>query len=87
MAFALVTFFSRVFFPLPLALAVDNSKHLASTMVGREIMLNLGRICGLLFAHFILVHYSIGYVLLAQGIALLLYIPVFENRRSKLAKC
>ncbi|MFH0738058.1 MAG: MFS transporter [Candidatus Micrarchaeota archaeon] len=86
LASGLVGLFSRIFFPLPFALAVDNSKDLASTMVGREIMLNLGRLSGILAAHLIIVNYSIQAALLFQGAALLLYIPIFENRKHKLER-
>lgn len=86
LGYGLVNFFSRIFFPLPLALCVDNSKDLASTMVGREFMLNLGRLSGVLLGWFIVVSFSIETALLAEGLLLLLYIPIFENRKKKLAR-
>ncbi len=83
--FGLVMFFSRVFYPLPLALVVDNSKSLVESMVGRELFLGLGRLCGGLIGYFILLRTDIATVLLVQGLLLLLYIPVFENRKAKLS--
>jgi MFS family permease len=85
-AFGLINFFSRIFFPLPLALAVDNTKSLVDLMVGREMMLNAGRLAGALFGYFLFVNFDIRAVLLVQGLALLLYIPVFENRKKKLVR-
>ena len=86
LGYGLVNFFSRIFFPLPFALCVDNSKNLASTMVGREIMLNLGRLSGVIFGYVILISISIEAALIAQGLVLLLYIPLFENRKKKLQR-
>jgi MFS family permease len=84
--FGLISFFSRIFFPLPLALAVDNTKSLTETMVGREWMLNVGRLAGALAGYLLFLATDIRTVLLLQGISLLLYIPLFENRKRKLAK-
>ncbi|MFH0884430.1 MAG: MFS transporter [Candidatus Micrarchaeota archaeon] len=84
--FGLVSFFSRIFFPLPLALAVDNSKSLTDTMVGREFMLNLGRLAGVLVGYAALAYADIRLALLLQGAALLLFIPIFNSRKGKLAK-
>ena len=42
--FSIINFIKTIFFPLPFALAVDNSKSLVNTMLGREIMLNAGAI-------------------------------------------
>ncbi|HSB47868.1 MAG TPA: MFS transporter [Candidatus Bilamarchaeum sp.] len=83
-AFGLINFFSRVFFPLPLALAVDNSKSLPDVMAGREVMLNAGRLAGGLLGYVLFVLFDIRTVLLFQGLTLLLYVPIFENRKRKL---
>jgi hypothetical protein len=83
--FGLVNFFSRIFFPLPFALVVDNSKSLVESMVGRELYLNLGRLCGGLLGYLLLISTDIQTVLLLQGVMLLAYIPVFENRKRKLS--
>ncbi|MCI0504097.1 MFS transporter [Candidatus Micrarchaeota archaeon] len=82
--FGLVNFFSRIFFPLPLALAVDNSKSLANTMVGREYMLNLGRLSGTLFGFLIIAYSDIRTALIIQGAILLIYVPLFERKKKKL---
>jgi len=83
----LVNFFSRIFFPLPLALAVDNTRSkIVDSMVGREFMLNSGRLAGALFGYLVFVYSDIQTVLLLEGIVLLAYIPVFENRKRKLAR-
>lgn len=85
-AFGLVNFFSRIFFPLPLALAVDNSKSLTGTMIGREYMLNLGRLSGTLFGFLIMSFSDIRLALVIQGAVLLLYLPLFEKKKEKLAR-
>jgi len=82
----LVSLFRTIFFPLPLALTVDNSKSLVDTMVGREFVLGLGRLSGVIFGIIVLTLSNIETVLFLQGLAILLYIPVFEIRKKKLAK-
>lgn len=82
--FALINFFSGVFFPLPFALLLDNTSSLVDMMIGREMILNIGRICGTLFGLMIFIFTDIQTVILVQGILILLYIPVFENRKKKL---
>ncbi len=84
--FGLVNFFSRIFFPLPLALAVDNSKSLHDTMLVREFMLNVGRLSGTLVGYAIFIFSDLRTVLLLQALMLLIYIPVYENRKRKLAR-
>ncbi len=86
LAFGMVTFFARIFSPISLALAVDNTKKLADTMVAREFMLNLGRLAGGLAGYFLFVTFSIEAVLLFQGIAFLIYLPVFELKKKKLMR-
>jgi hypothetical protein len=81
---SLIQFFSRIFFPLPLALAVDNSKSLVNTMIGREFILNLGRLAGALLAYLVFIFTDIRVVLLLQGLALLIYVPLFEHKKKKL---
>jgi MFS family permease len=82
--FGLVNFFSRIFFPLQLALAVDNSLSLTETMVGREYMLNLGRLAGTLLGFFIIAFSDIRMALIIQGAILLIYVPLFERKKKKL---
>jgi len=83
-AMGMVNFFSRIFFPLPLALVVDNSKSIVSSMVGREFMLNLGRIAGVMVGIILVQVADLNVVMMVEGAALLLYIPIFENRKNKL---
>ncbi len=82
--FGLVQFFCRIFFPLPLALVVDNSKSIVESMAGREFGVNLGRVSGAVICYLILIHSNIQTALFFEGVVLLLYIPVFENRKKKL---
>ncbi len=82
----LTNFFSTIFFPLNLALGMDNSKSFLDSMVGREYFLNMGRLVGSIIACLLFVYFGIQAVLLFQGVSMLLYIPVFENRKKKLAK-
>jgi hypothetical protein len=85
LGYGLVNFFARIFFPLPLALVVDNSKSIVSSMVGREFIFNIGRFSGVLLGYMIAISFSLEAALLFEGLALLLYIPIFENRKKKLA--
>ncbi len=84
--FGMINFFSRIFLPLPLALSVDNSKSIVSTMLGREFLLNLGRFSGALIGYIIIFNSDIKMALLFQGVAILLYIPIFEAKKKKLEK-
>lgn len=85
-AFGMVNFFARIFSPISFALAVDNSKSLADTMVAREFMLNLGRLAGGLAGFVIFMTFGIGAVLLFQGLAFLAYLPIFEIKKRKLMR-
>lgn len=82
----IVSFFSRIFFPLPLALLVDNSKNILDSMVGREFMLNFGRLTGAVVAYLAYLYTGFTGVLVIEGLAMVLYIPVFENRKRKLIR-
>ena len=82
----LTTFFSTIFFPLNLALGMDNSRSFLDSMMGREYFLNMGRLVGSIIACLLFVYFGIQGVLIFQGVSTLLYIPVFENRKRKLAK-
>jgi MFS family permease len=84
--YGLVSFFSVIFLPLPFALVADNSKSLVDSMLGREFMLGVGRVAGVLVGFLILLYSNLETVLLFQGLALLLYIPLFENRKKKLSR-
>lgn len=84
-AFGLVNFLSRIFFPLSLALVVDNSKSLADSITGREIFLNAGRLLGCLAGFALAAAAGLGYSLLFQGAAMLLYAVVFEANKHKLS--
>jgi MFS family permease len=86
LGYGLVNFFSRIFFPLPLALVVDNSKDLVSSMMGREFIFAISRVSGVLVGYLIAVSFSLEATLLFEGLALLLYIPIFEDRKRKLAR-
>ena len=86
-AMGMVRFFSSIFFPLPLALVMDNSKSTVDSMAGREFMLNIGRVCGVAAGIIAIFMIDMRAVLLIEGLALLLYIPVFENRKKKLSSC
>jgi hypothetical protein len=64
---------------------VDNSKSLADVFVGREIMLNVGRLCGALFGFIVLSFADFPLLLLSQGAFLLAYPLILELKRKKLA--
>lgn len=82
--FGLINFFSGVFLPLPLALMLDNSPSIVNLMMGREMLLNIGRICGTVLGLIVFIYTDIQTVILMQGVIILLYIPIFENRKRKL---
>lgn len=83
-AFGLIGFFRTIFLPLPFALSVDNAKSLADTMIAREFMLGLGRLAGAVAGFVVLFYSNIQTVLLLEGVAMLAYVPLFENRKRKL---
>ncbi len=84
LAFGMANFFLNIFTPMALALAVDNTKRLSDTMVGREFMLNLGRLAGAFTGYIIFMVSDIRTALLLQALFLLLYIPVFEIDKKML---
>ena len=84
LAFGAINFFRSILLPLPLALAVDNSKNLTETMVGREIMLNLGRLAAVLIGFLLTLFVGIRAMLLLQTLAAAVYIPIFELKKKKL---
>ena len=87
LGFAIVNFFKTIFFPLPFALVVDNSKDLAGTMIGREYMLNFGRICGAILGFALLFYFDISFVVLINGLTMLVAYPLaFELKKRKLAR-
>ena len=86
LAFGIINFFKTIFFTMPFALIVDNSKSLVNTMVGREFMLGVGRTMGVVVGYIILINSNIQIVLLFHGVVLLLYVLVFENRKGKLKR-
>ncbi|MBU1165612.1 MFS transporter [Candidatus Micrarchaeota archaeon] len=84
LAFGAMTFFIRLFYPLNLALVVDNARSLPEAMIGREFMLNLGRFVGGFVGYVAFVAWNIQIALLIQGIALILIIPLFELKKKKI---
>jgi MFS family permease len=86
LGFGAVNFFSRLFMPISVALAVDKSKDLAATMAGREVLLGIGRVLGLAFGLLLMLYFDIQTALMLQGFALLLYIPVWELRARKILR-
>lgn len=84
--FSIINFIKTIFFPLPLALVVDNSKNLVNTMLGREILLNVGAMASSLIAFMLLSYFDISFVLILNGIVLLAYPLAFELKKRKLAR-
>ncbi len=83
---ALISFFKTILFPISFALVVDNSKNLVTSMVGREFILNLGRALGTIFVFALLFLFDLNFILVLQGIGLLLVYPsLFEIKKRKLA--
>lgn len=86
LGFGIIAFFRTIFLPLPLALGVDNSKSLVNTMVGREFALGLGRVLAAAVGYLMILYSDIQAMLMVQGIAILLYIPLFELKKKKLKR-
>jgi MFS family permease len=86
LGFGAITFFRTMLLPLPLALAVDNSTSMVETMIGREIMLDIGRVVAVLFGFALILLFDIRAMLLMQTVAAALYIPIFELKKRKLAR-
>jgi MFS family permease len=84
LGFGAISFFRGILLPLPLALAVDRSKNLVDTMIGREIMLDLGRTAAILIGFALVVYFDIRAMLILQTFTAALYIPVFELKKKKL---
>jgi MFS family permease len=86
LGYGAITLFRTILLPLPLALAVDNSTDIVETMIGREMMLDLGRTTAVLLGAGLIFLFNIRAMLLMQALAAALYIPVFELKKRKLAK-
>jgi MFS family permease len=86
LGYGAITFFRSILMPLPLALAVDNSKDIVETMLGREIMLDLGRTVASIAGFALIILFDIRAMLIMQTLAAALYIPVFELKKKNLQK-
>ncbi|MFH1221498.1 MAG: hypothetical protein V1492_00255 [Candidatus Micrarchaeota archaeon] len=76
-------FFSILFWPFTTAIIVDNRRDLSKLMVGREFMLNVGRVFGVVAViAFQLVFSSVYPALAALGWVLALYPLVLELKRK-----
>lgn len=84
-AFGAINFFARLFSPISLALAVDNAESLHGTMAAREFLLNAGRLSSVMIGYLAFISFGIGAALLLQGLAMALYIPLFEFRKKSSA--
>ncbi|MCX6774326.1 MAG: MFS transporter [Candidatus Micrarchaeota archaeon] len=87
LGYGAVSFFRGVLLPLPLALTVDNSKNIVNSMIGREIMIDLGRVCAIGIGALLVFLFDIRAMLIMQTIAAVIYIPLFELKRKALDKC
>jgi len=85
-AVSIRNFFATLFYPFTTAIIMDSRKNIADFMVGRELLLNLGRIigvaivfaCTLLFSN---IHLSLVFL----GLVILLYPVVIELKRKHLS--
>ena len=82
--FGMVKFFMALFYPLSLALIVDNSRSLVNTMAGRELILNISRVLGGIFGWLVLVYSNLETVLMIQGAVVFLYIVALEKQNGKI---
>ncbi|MBI5046520.1 MFS transporter [Candidatus Micrarchaeota archaeon] len=83
--FALINFFRTIYFPLPLALTVDNTTGIEKSMFGREFILNIGRIGGAVFAYVALFFVDLKIVMAFMGVVLVVAYPIaFEFKKKKL---
>lgn len=79
-------FFSTLFQPFTTAIITDTKKDLANVMIGRELILNVGRIFGVASVFVCTVAFSNIYISLAfLGLIILLYPFVIELKRKHLS--
>lgn len=82
---SLINFVKTIFFPMPMALVIDNSRDLPNTMVGREFVLNSGRVAGAVLGTVLTFYYDVSFALFAGGIIMLFAYPfAFEIKKRKL---
>lgn len=75
-------FFSTLFMPFTTAIIADTRKDLADVMVGRELILNIGRILGVAAVFVCTVFFDIYLSLAFLGFVVLLYPVVIEFKRK-----
>ncbi len=81
---ALLGFFRTIFYPFPLAILLDNKRHVARSMYAREIILNFGRVAGALLAIVLYVYtQDLRIPLAAIGLCMFAYAAVFEFVKRK----
>jgi MFS family permease len=76
-------FFATLFLPFTTAIVMDNKRHVVKTMVGREMILNIGRIFGVMIVLFCILVLSNIYISLAfLGMLLLFYQAIIESKKD-----
>lgn len=81
---ALISFFRSILLPLPLALIVDRSKDIFKVMIGREIMLNVGRVVVVVFGAILTAFFDIRYMIAIQTLGAGAYLVVFLRKMKKI---
>jgi len=78
-------FFSTLFMPFTTAIITDTKKDIADVMVGRELLLNAGRVIGLASVFICTLFYDIYLSLAFLGLVILLYPVVVELKRKHIS--
>lgn len=82
LAASLRNFFSALFWPFTTSILMDNQRHMEKSMVGREFLLNLGRIIGMLTVIIFILFASIHFSLIALGAVLMAYPLIIELKKK-----
>jgi MFS family permease len=75
-------FFSALFWPFTTSILMDNKRHMEKSMVGREFVLNMGRILGMAIVVGCVIFATIHLSLLFLGAVLMAYPLVIELKKG-----
>jgi MFS family permease len=82
---ALRNFFATLFYPFTTTVLLDNEREVQSSMVGRELLLNSGRIIGIAIVLFCILWFSDIYIsLLVLGLIVLSYSLIIEFKKKQI---
>ncbi len=76
-------FFTNLFYPFTTAIVVDSGRDMRKAMIGREFVLNAGRVVGTLIVLAVAAYYSIMASFILAGLTLILYPLTLWFKRSE----